>query len=162
MRTKVYPGALRTSVAAGAVVLLTLTAACSSGGGGDGRGADRSATPPGPSVRAPAAGTLEELAALAGCVPDLQTDADELRQANCATDDGRYVLVTFATERGRRAWLDEADDYGGTHLVGGRWVAAGPERTLTAVRARLGGALERAAGHGSPGTGGEHEGHGKS
>ncbi|MFE1952921.1 hypothetical protein ACFW9D_20930 [Streptomyces sp. NPDC059524] len=94
-----------------------------------------------------ATGTLEQLARRAGCTPDVQTDAADLRQANCGSGSGRYVLATFATDRGRAEWLDAADDYGGTYLVGRRWVAAGPERVVTALRDRLGGAVERSSAH---------------
>jgi hypothetical protein len=99
-----------------------------------------------------ATGTLEELAAKAGCVPDLQTRAAEIRQADCRTADGRYVLVAFATDRGRQEWLDAADDYGGSRLVGRRWVAVGDESVLAVLRGRLGGTVHRSVGHpGDPG-----------
>lgn len=112
-------------------------------------------------------GTLEELAARARCKPNIQTDADELRQANCATSDGRYVLTTFATDRGQREWINEANDYGGTYLVGRRWVAVGEEKVVTALRGRLGGMVETGSLHhsgGSKGSGGggseDHSDHG--
>ncbi|MCX5201639.1 hypothetical protein OG897_09275 [Streptomyces sp. NBC_00237] len=110
---------------------------------------------------AEATGTLEEIAARAGCVPDIGTDAAEIRQANCRTGQARYVLATFASDRGRQEWLDQANDYGGTYLVGRQWVAVGDEPTLTALRDRLGGSVERSAGHAAtPGAshGGSHGG----
>ncbi|WP_285565178.1 hypothetical protein [Streptomyces sp. RTGN2] len=111
-----------------------------------------------------ATGTLEELAARAHCEPKLQTDAQELRQANCTTDDGRYVLATFATDRGQREWINEANDYGGAYLVGRRWVAVSDATVIAALRGRLGGTVETASPHhsGSGGSGGsetEHSGH---
>lgn len=117
---------------AAAVVLvgLALLAGCG-GGAADGDGeqdAPRTAT-----------GTLEQLAAKARCEPNLQTDAEEIRQANCRTGDGRYVLATFATDRGQREWIDEANDYGGSYLVGRRWVAVGEPEVVAALRGRLGG-----------------------
>ncbi|TXS42811.1 hypothetical protein EAO72_14105 [Streptomyces sp. or43] len=110
-----------------------------------------------------ATGTLEELAAQAHCEPKLQTDAQELRQANCATEDGRYVLATFATDRGQREWINEANDYGGSYLVGRRWVAVSDAAVIAALRGRLGGTVETASPHhsGSGGDGGneaEHSG----
>lgn len=123
-----------------AVAGLLAVAGCGSGGGG-----------------APdtARGSLERLAAEAGCRPDVQTDAAELRQAICADGARRYVLVTFATARGQAEWLDGANDYGGTYLVGGRWVAVGGAGDISALRDRLGGTVVDAA----QGHGGGHHGH---
>ncbi|MEU8520293.1 hypothetical protein [Streptomyces sp. NBC_01216] len=94
-----------------------------------------------------ATGTLEEIAARADCAPDLQTEAAELRQARCTTADGRYVLLTFATDRGQREWINEAKDYGGSYLVGRKWVASGDAGAVTALRDRLGGTVETGAAH---------------
>ncbi|QDY76440.1 hypothetical protein [Streptomyces qinzhouensis] len=158
MRTPKTTGAGPKALIALAVVLLGPLVACGPGDDGDGRGG--SGTPPPPPT---ATGTLEQLAARAGCVPELRAGAQELRQGRCATADGTYVLVTFATDRGLREWINAANDYGGTYLVGRRWVASGGEKTITALRARLGGDLEHGADHGtgtavpSPGEG--HEGH---
>ncbi|MEU1351847.1 hypothetical protein [Streptomyces sp. NPDC005795] len=133
-----------------AVAGLALLTAC--GGGGD--GGDGTVIPP------TATGTLEELAAKAHCEPKLQTDAQELRQANCATDDGRYVLATFATDRGQREWINEANDYGGSFLVGRKWVAVSDATVIAALRGRLGGTVESASPHhsGSGGDGGSEAG----
>ncbi|MFF7180724.1 hypothetical protein [Streptomyces sp. NPDC008121] len=97
-----------------------------------------------------AAGTLEQIAAKAECRPDLQTEAAELRQAKCATGDGTYVLLTFASDRGQREWINEAKDYGGAYLVGRKWTVAGDERTVERVRTRLGGQVETTAPHHAP------------
>lgn len=139
---------------AAAVVLVGLALVAGCGGGaadGDGeRDVPRTAT-----------GTLEQLAAKARCEPNLQTDAEEIRQANCRTADGRYVLATFATDRGQREWIDEANDYGGSYLVGRRWVAVGEPKVVAALRGRLGGTVETASPHhsGRSGSGGSEEGH---
>ncbi|MFC9246508.1 hypothetical protein ACFT7S_21700 [Streptomyces sp. NPDC057136] len=131
---------------------LVLLAGCG-GGAADGDG-EREVPPT-------ATGTLEQLAAKARCEPNLQTDAEEIRQANCRTADGRYVLATFATDRGQREWIDEANDYGGSYLVGRRWVAVGDPKVVAALRGRLGGTVETASPHhsGSSGSGGSEEGH---
>ncbi|WP_282794255.1 hypothetical protein [Streptomyces sp. CC224B] len=102
---------------------------------------------PGERVPPTATGTLEELAAKAECAPAVQTDAQELRQANCRTGAGRFVLATFATDRGEPDWLNQAKDYGGMYLVGRKWVAVGTPRTLTTLRAHLGGTLEHSTHH---------------
>ncbi|MGV9313486.1 hypothetical protein ACWDR0_15005 [Streptomyces sp. NPDC003691] len=156
MRTPKTTGAVPKTLMALAVVALGPLTACGPGDDGDGRGGT---APPSPA----ATGTLEQLAARAGCEPEIRAGAQELRQARCATGDGTYILVTFATDRGQREWINAANDYGGTYLVGRRWVASGAEATVTALRARLGGELEKGADHGG-GTGtpgpGEHGGHG--
>ncbi|MDT9688064.1 hypothetical protein Q5762_06805 [Streptomyces sp. P9(2023)] len=105
-----------------------------------------------------AAGTLEEIAERAGCAPDVQTDATELRQTPCATDDGTYVLTTFATDRGLREWLNQSKDYGGSYLVGRRWAVSGEAGTVERVRERLGGRIETTEPHGAQpsGSAGHH------
>ena len=49
------------------------------------------------------------------------------------------MLATFATDRGQREWINEANDYGGSYLVGRKWVAVGDAKVVTALRGRLGG-----------------------
>ncbi|MFE4049981.1 hypothetical protein [Streptomyces sp. YIM B13518] len=121
----------------GAVAVLAL-AGCGSGGG------EEQAPPT-------ATGSLEHLAAEAKCEPDMQTDADTIRQALCAKGDEKYVLATFATDRGQREWLNTAKDYGGYYLVGRKWVAVGEEGTVTALRGVLGGTMEEGSEHMNPG-----------
>lgn len=149
MRTSTKTGARRTARAALAVLTLTLATACGSGDDGDGRGGDKDPKPP-----KTATGTLEQLAEKVECKPNIQTDATELRQANCTTDDGRYVLATFATDRGQREWINEANDYGGSYLVGRKWVAVGEAKVVTALRGRLGGTVETGSQHHSGSSGG--------
>ncbi|MDQ0943984.1 hypothetical protein [Streptomyces sp. V1I1] len=149
MRTSTNTGARRTARAALAVLALTLATACGSGDDGDGRGGDKDSKPP-----TTATGTLEQLAEKAECKPNIQTDADELRQANCTTGDGKYVLATFATDRGQREWINSANDYGGSYLVGRKWVAVGEAKVVTALRGRLGGTVETGSQHHSGSSGG--------
>ncbi|MEU9996457.1 hypothetical protein [Streptomyces sp. NPDC050848] len=132
--------------AAMAAILLALTA-CES-------------APEDTSGKAPeeASGTLEQIAERAGCAPDIQTDAAELRQAKCATGagEGTYVLTTFATDRGQREWLNQAKDYGGSYLVGRRWAVSGEAGTVERVRERLGGRIETTEPHGTHSSGAGH------
>ncbi|MFJ9027341.1 hypothetical protein ACIRQP_02205 [Streptomyces sp. NPDC102274] len=139
-----------------AALALALTAGCGGNGGNDGKAPTTPET-----ETATATGSLEQIASKAECEPNIQTDADELRQGNCATDDGKYVLVTFATDRGLREWINEAKDYGGSYLVGRKWVAVGDETVVTALRGRLGGTVEAGSSHhsGGSGGGGGDEGH---
>ncbi|MFB9520815.1 hypothetical protein ACFFTU_12710 [Streptomyces cremeus] len=109
--------------------------------------------PPGP---AEATGTLEELAALAGCEPRIGTDAAQIRQADCRAGNSRYVLAAFASDRGRAEWLDQATDYGGSYLVGRRWVVVADGPTLALLRTRLGGVLLTGSSHAPAGPHGGH------
>ncbi|KQX82178.1 hypothetical protein ASD48_02425 [Streptomyces sp. Root1310] len=112
-----------------------------------------------------ATGSLEHLAAEVKCTPDMQTDADELRQALCKNGDGKFILLTFATDRGQREWINGAKDYGGHYLVGRKWIAVGEETsTVTALRKTLGGDIEEGTDHsahvsGEPSEGASHSGH---
>ncbi|WP_320781090.1 hypothetical protein [Streptomyces sp. CRN 30] len=126
------------AVTAGAALALLALTGC--GAGDDGGAGD---------ARSPrtATGSLEQLAGEAGCRPDLQTDADEIRQAICKNTDGKFVLATFATDRGQREWLNAAKDYGGHYLVGRKWVAVGGTEVVTALRGRLGGTMEEGISH---------------
>ncbi|CAM5702359.1 hypothetical protein ACPCIX_18585 [Streptomyces pseudogriseolus] len=98
-----------------------------------------------------ATGSLEKLAAVAECDPDMQTDADTIRQALCEKGEEKYVLATFSTDRGQAEWLNTAKDYGGYYLVGRKWVAVGEERTVEALQTELGGDLEEGSEHMNPG-----------
>ncbi|GAB2772736.1 lipoprotein [Streptomyces chlorus] len=124
----------------GAVAVLAL-AGCGSGGGES-------------EVPATATGSLEHLAAEVKCKPNMQTDADTIRQAICKTGKEKYVLATFATDRGQREWIDMAKDYGGFYLVGRKWVAVGEENVLDDLRGRLGGDVEEGIDHSSMNHGG--------
>jgi hypothetical protein len=121
----------RTVLCATAVLAL---AGCGSSG-------DTEAVPPA------ATGSLESLAAEVKCKPNMQTDADEIRQAICTNSDGRFILATFATDRGQREWINDAKDYGGYYLVGRKWVAVGDDGVVRALRGTLGGDVEIGTDH---------------
>lgn len=106
----------------GAVAILALTGC---GGSGD---KDEAAVPK------EVSGSLEHIAAEADCKPNMQTDADTIRQALCKKGKEKYVLATFSTDRGQREWLNSAKDYGGYYLVGRKWVAVGQQKTVTSLQ----------------------------
>ncbi|MFE4636784.1 hypothetical protein ACFRJ1_25845 [Streptomyces sp. NPDC056773] len=122
-----------------AALLCALGAACTGGpgsGGGAGSGG-RAASPP------PAPEPLERIAAALGCAPEATVDAEEVREGACAVEAQAFRLATFSTARGRDAWLAESRQYGGTYLVGERWIITAPSAdALTRARTRLGGTLE--------------------
>ncbi|MDQ0990503.1 hypothetical protein [Streptomyces sp. V3I7] len=123
----------RAMLAVAGVVAAAALAGCGSG--------DKDTVPP------TATGSLESLAAEVKCTPDMQTDADEIRQALCRNRDGTFVLATFATDRGQREWINDAKDYGGHYLVGRKWVAVGDDGVVRALRGTLGGTVENGADH---------------
>ncbi|MCT7354216.1 hypothetical protein N4P33_18960 [Streptomyces sp. 15-116A] len=126
----------------GAVAALAL-AGCGSGGEDEHQGHGE-----GPAT---ATGSLEHIAAEAKCTPNMQTDADTIRQAICKKGKEKYILATFATDRGQREWLNGAKDYGGYYLVGRKWVAVGEKKTVAELRSTLGGTLEEGSEHMNPG-----------
>ncbi|MCK8432192.1 hypothetical protein G3I77_03865 [Streptomyces sp. D2-8] len=126
----------------GAVAILALTGC---GGSGD---KDEAAVPEA------VTGSLEHIAAEADCKPNMQTDADTIRQALCKKGKEKYVLATFSTDRGQREWINTAKDYGGFYLVGRKWVAVGHEDVLQALRGTLGGTVEVGLNHASHAPGG--------
>ncbi|WP_198655489.1 hypothetical protein [Streptomyces geranii] len=142
--------------AAGAVAVLGLALTGCGGGSGDDHASAHDGTD---AVPVAATGSLEHLASEAGCKPNMQTDADTIRQAICKTSDGKYVLATFATDRGQAEWLSGAKDYGGYYLVGRKWVAVGEEKVVAALQDSLGGALEEGSAHMNPGGSHNSSGH---
>ncbi|MFF7485074.1 hypothetical protein ACH4MW_09280 [Streptomyces luteogriseus] len=131
----------------GAVAILALA-----GCGGSG-GKDEAAVPK------EVSGSLEHIAAEADCKPNMQTDADTIRQALCKKGKEKYVLATFSTDRGQREWLNSAKDYGGYYLVGRKWVAVGQQKTVTALQGTLGGRMEEGSEHMNPGGSHNKNGH---
>lgn len=129
----------RAALLCGAAVTLPLSSACSSAAGNGAHSAHSAAAAP---------ATIEQLAARTGCALSGKRGSEELRQGACRTAKGRYTLVSFTTDRGRDAWLEEARPWGGSYLVGTRWVAVGTARTLESLRVDLGGHVMTGGHHG--------------
>ncbi|WP_086559010.1 hypothetical protein [Streptomyces africanus] len=141
---------LRAAAPAAALVMLPLVTAC---GGGDDEpaSAGRTAAPSGPA--APAAGVVapakvEVIAGLTGCKVKIRTEADELREGVCHTEKGDYLITTFPQEKLKETWLEAARVYGGTYLVGMRWVVSAKPEMLEPLRAELGGTVRKLRGIG--------------
>jgi hypothetical protein len=138
----------RGAALAGTLALLPLTTACD---GGD-KYTDTEAEQAKASVTAaPAAGVVapakvEVIAGLTGCKAKIRVEADELREGVCHTKDADYLITTFPAEKYKRSWLDAASVYGGTYLVGTRWVVSGKPRTLEGFRSVLGGTVQELRG----------------
>ncbi|MEU6313022.1 hypothetical protein [Streptomyces sp. NPDC047014] len=120
-----------------------------------------------PSEAAPPGTSIEAIATAIGCTPQINVEAEELREGGCQNGPVAYRMLTFAAQGGLRAWLDEARAYGGAYLVGDRWVVTAPKEALEPLRGKIGGSVETGDTHGAPagspapGTapGGGHAGH---
>ncbi|MET8141200.1 hypothetical protein ABZU32_12895 [Sphaerisporangium sp. NPDC005288] len=134
----------RASAVLGCVLALGLATGCGGGASG-GQAAPAAAAAPAADAGPPA--TLKQLATKTGCKkPQVQTDAEELRQGVCKTDKGQYTVTTFATDKGKNDWLEEAKKWGGNYLVGTRWVIAGNDPgVLQSFSEKVGGNIETAA-----------------
>ncbi|RSS74776.1 hypothetical protein [Streptomyces sp. WAC06614] len=148
-------------------------------GGGcatDGHGAAAGAHAPTSAAPTARPAPLQAIETAIGCTASVTVDAEELRQGGCETPAGAFRMVTFAAPEGERQWLAEARAYGGTYLVGDRWiVTATPDSALTGLHHQLGGTLEsgdshdaghdagddagNGAGHGTGHDAGHHAGH---
>ncbi|MFD6890994.1 hypothetical protein [Streptomyces sp. NPDC059957] len=141
------PRAPRAIVPPAALLLAAfLCAACTAGAGtgAGGTGGGRAAS----SAPAPAPEPLDRIAAALGCSPEVTVDAQEVREGACAVEGLAFRVATFSTAQGRAAWLAESRQYGGTYLVGERWIITGPSAdALTPARTALGGTLDSAPGH---------------
>ncbi len=113
-------------------MLAGLVAACSpahgSGGGSVAAGGQANAAPL----------TVEQLSARVGCKPRMQVNAADVRTGYCKTPDGEFLVTTFRTQAGKKAWMEAApgDD---PHLVGNLWTVMSSRSVLDLLRERLGG-----------------------
>lgn len=97
---------------------------------------------------APPSLSMEEIAAAIGCTAEVSVEAEELREGGCETGQGAFRMATFAADEGLRSWLAEARIYGGSYLVGNRWVVTAQQTgALTTLRERLGGSLDTGSSH---------------
>lgn len=88
--------------------------------------------------------TVEELAAAVGCAPQFQGRAADFRQANCEADGEDYVLLDFVTDKGQQDWFEYAVLYGGSYLVGERWIlSSSSEDRMVKLQDELGGRIEQ-------------------
>ena len=120
-----------------AALTLPRAAGCTSQKGASASG-DRAGTP----------ASLGELATRTGCSLTGQRKAKELQQGNCKNSRGHYVLVSFTSDQGLSSWMEEAKPWGGTYLVGTRWVAVSTPATLQALQKDLGGHIMAGEAHG--------------
>ncbi|MCH6160773.1 hypothetical protein [Streptomyces marispadix] len=133
------PGRLALPVAAAVSAMLLL-----GGCGGDSGTANvsKSSKPP----------TVEKLASALKCKADIQKKVEDYRLGVCKANKTLYTFVTFKDNRAKRGWLDYSKDYGGTYLVGSRWLVVTEKPSqLGPIQAQFGGTVERGRGHGGHG-----------
>ena len=140
-----------------AVAALALTGC--SGGDSDRAGTAIDATP------VAATGSLEHLARRGGlrARTSRSTPTSSVRPRVQKSPYGKFLLATFATDRGQREWINGAKDYGGFYLVGRKWIAVGDQKVIAKLRGQLGGTIEDGADHhagggGEPGHSAGHQG----
>jgi hypothetical protein len=126
------------ALAVAALLVLPLAAGCNAKKAGASGDADRAAAP----------ASLDELAARTGCSLVGLRKAQQLQQGNCKNSRGQYVLVSFDSDQDMTSWLNEAKPWGGTYLVGTRWVAVSTPSTLQSLRKDLGGHILSGEMHG--------------
>jgi hypothetical protein len=135
----------------GVLCALALAAACAPGGTATGvdpghvdhphRAQPSTSSPADAAPSVPA--TVEQLATELGCEVYADNTTADFRQASCRHPTDHYVLLTFTAETGRRDWLNAAKPWGGTYLVGQRWVVvANDVAALEPLRDRVGGEIQ--------------------
>ncbi|MET9101728.1 MULTISPECIES: hypothetical protein [Streptomyces] len=138
---------LRVAALVAGLALLPLATACGAGTdakSAEGKGASRLSATPAAGVVAPP--KVEVIAGLLGCEPAIRTDADELREGTCRSAKANYLITTFPEEKFKLTWLDSASIYGGTYLVGPRWVVSGRPELLEPARDKVGGEIQQLRG----------------
>ncbi|MFJ8591600.1 hypothetical protein [Streptomyces sp. NPDC093598] len=136
----------RAAATAGVLAVLALLTAC--GGGDDGGTAATPSVSAAPAAGVVAPAKVEVIAGLTGCKAKIRTEADELREGVCHTRKGDYLITTFPEERLKETWLESARVYGGTYLVGMRWVVSAKPGMLEPLRVKLGGTVRKLTGVG--------------
>jgi hypothetical protein len=139
---------LRGAALLSGLALLTLATACSAGTDAA-MNSDPSKVSAAPAAGVVAPAKVEVIAGLTGCKAEIRIDADELREGLCHTKTADYLITTFPEEKYKLTWLDSARVYGGTYLVGERWVVSAKPELLEQFRAKLGGTVQQLQGIGS-------------
>ena len=125
---------------------LALVAGCGGGEDDTAKGARPSGSSAAPAAGIVAPPRIEVIDGLAGCEAEIRIEADELREGLCDSEQADYRITTFPAEKYKEAWLDAASVYGGTYLVGPRWVVSTKAEHLDQARDKLGGTIRRLRG----------------
>ncbi|MFD8782970.1 hypothetical protein [Kitasatospora sp. NPDC059599] len=103
--------------------------------------------------------SVEDLAQRIGCTADITADTTDLRQGLCSLGENEVWIATFPTNGAQTAWTSEAEAYGGSYLVGDRWVVVVSDTTADLLHAKLGGVITSGADHTGHADHGYHTGH---
>ncbi|MET8628206.1 hypothetical protein ABZW30_31445 [Kitasatospora sp. NPDC004669] len=103
--------------------------------------------------------SVEDLAQRIGCTADITADTTDLRQGLCTLGENEVWIATFPTSGAQTAWTSEAEAYGGSYLVGDRWVVVLSDTTADLLHAKLGGVITSGADHTGHADHGDHTGH---
>ncbi|GAA2431704.1 hypothetical protein GCM10010191_51940 [Actinomadura vinacea] len=122
--------------------LLMFAAGCSDGTSGAKSAPSRAAASPSAFVAPSAEAGIRGLATRMGCTPQMRGKPSDYRQAVCATPSGKYVINTFDSDKGQWDYLRYSAMYGGTYLIGTRWVLVATPQLLESARGRLGGRIQ--------------------
>lgn len=88
--------------------------------------------------------TVEQLAETVGCTPAFQGTTADFRQANCTVGRTDYLLLDFPTDKDQEDWFEYAILYGGSYLVGERWIlTSSSEDEMVKVQQQVGGKIEQ-------------------
>lgn len=137
------PGARGALGALGLLLALPLAAGCS--------GSSTNASTAGQS-KPGIEGGLETVASTAGCAkPQLQdTKGSGFRHGVCRVGSDRFTVMSFTDQEQEKTWLHEAKQWGGTYLVGPKWVVVATMPTLQSLQEKLGGDISQGSSHDSP------------
>jgi hypothetical protein len=92
---------------------------------------------------------IDKVAAAAGCSATPTTSNSTYKQAFCVAGPNRLTITTFTTEADQKAWLAEALPYGGSYLIGQRWVVgANTADGMNRIADTLGGSIVEGGKHG--------------
>lgn len=87
--------------------------------------------------------SVEQMATTVGCEAKASGNTKDFRQTSCIQDGDRFSFLNFDTPEAQAAWLDYALIWGGSYLVGDRWVLQGPTiDDMKKLRNSLGGEIK--------------------
>ncbi|GAA2806391.1 hypothetical protein RMN57_28385 [Kitasatospora sp. CM 4170] len=103
-----------------------------------------------------AGASVEDLARRIGCTADITADTADLRQGLCNVGEDEVWIATFPNTGAQTVWTSGAEEYGGSYLVGDRWVVVLSDTTADFLHQKLGGVVTSGTDHTGHGDQGDH------